>query len=251
VILALEPHEVHAWFRVTEPPAGAAPTGEDCILSIDECARRDRFRFDADRRDYALAHDLLRRSLSRYQETPPAAWRFETGENGKPFLSGGELSFNLSHTRGLVACGIARALPVGIDVERIDRPVDVEQLAARFFSPSETASLRSGRVDARVRFFDLWTLKEAFIKAIGAGLSQPLNSFSFDLDRDERRVTFSAPRGFDATEWQFALYAPLSDARLAIAAQGTRACTVRWRAYDAQPNGFTLIDPIRTSHRRA
>ena len=247
VALSLDADAVHVWYRVTETaPVTPAPIDES-VLSIDECERRDRFRFPEDRRDYAHAHDLLRRSLSRYAPTPPQEWSFNAGAHGKPFLADGGLSFNLSHTRGLVACAIARSLSVGVDVERTARALDFDKLAARFFSAQETASLSSGRTDSGTRFFDLWTLKEAFIKAIGKGLSQPLSSFSFDLDGDERIVRFTAPPGFDAAEWRFALYAPMPDARLAVGVHAPRQETVRWRARDAHAVDAGSIDPIRTS----
>jgi 4'-phosphopantetheinyl transferase len=251
MVTALDVDEVHVWHRLTETTAGATSTLDENVLSAEECARRDRFHFPADRRDYALAHDLLRRSLSRYAAIPPSAWRFVDGVQGKPFVCEGGLSFNLSHTRGVVACGIARTIPLGIDVERTDRITDIERLATRFFTASETAALMSGRVDARARFFDLWTLKEAFIKAIGEGLSQPLHSFSFDLDQDDRRIGFAPPPGFDAAEWQFALYVPLPGARLAVAAHARREQGLRWQAHEVHGSGFTRNHPIRTSHTSA
>ena len=238
--------EVHVWHRLTEPGSDTGHEFEELVLSPEEYARRDRYRFEANRRDYAFAHDLLRHSLSRYEATPPHAWRFGVGIHGKPFVIDTALSFNLSHTRGLVACGIARSMPVGIDVERTDHQIEIETLADRFFSAPEAASLTRGRADARGRFFDLWTLKEAFIKALGTGLSQPLNAFSFDLDRDERSIGFNAT-GFDTAEWQFALYAPLPDARLAIAVHARANKPVRWHARGVQPHGIVAIEPIRTS----
>lgn len=245
---ALEADEVHVWHRVSETAGVVPPISiNGSVLSLEECARRDRFRVPEDRRDYAHAHDLLRRSLSVYAPTPPVEWRFDAGAYGKPALADGGLSFNLSHTRGLVACVIARSLPVGVDVERTTRDVELDLLAARFFSAPETASLSICRTDARTRFFDLWTLKEAFIKATGKGLSQPLRSFSFDLDVDDRSIHFAAPDGFDAAEWQFALYAPLPDARLAVAVHAPRPTMVRWRARQAHAVGVAAIDPIRTS----
>jgi 4'-phosphopantetheinyl transferase len=137
-------------------------------------------------------------------------------------------------------------MPVGIEVERIDHQIEIETLADRFFSAPEAESLTRGRADARSRFIDLWTLKEAFIKALGTGLSQPLNAFSFDLDRDERSIGFNAT-GFDTAESQFALYAPLPDARLAIAVHARGNKPVRWHARGIQPHGMVAIEPIRTS----
>jgi 4'-phosphopantetheinyl transferase len=143
-------------------------------------------------------------------------------------------------------------MAIGVDVERTDRIVEFEMLAARFFSASETAALARIRTDPRTRFYDLWTLKEAFIKATGKGLSQPLSSFGFDLDADAHSIRFAAPAGMDAAEWHFALYAPLPAARLAVAAHASHPGVVRWRAYDARAldaGAAPILPmlPIRTS----
>jgi 4'-phosphopantetheinyl transferase len=240
--------EVHVWYRVTDTIADTTSALDEESLSADECARRDRFHAAADRRDYAIAHGLLRRSLSRYAPVPPHRWRFASGANGKPFINDGCLSFNLSHTRGLVACTVAHSTPLGIDVERINRVTDVESLADRFFSHSETAALCRGAADVHVRFIDLWTLKEAFVKATGRGLSQPLDSFSFDLDYAGRRIGFAAPPGYDAAEWRFALYAPQPKVRLAVAAHARRLQDIRWQAYEVHVDEPARVTPILTSH---
>ena len=149
--------------------------------------------FAEDRRDYTLAHDLLRRCLSAYRPVEPGAWDFQADAAGKPYLrSDPTLSFNLSHTRQLVACAIAAGAPVGIDVERAARLVDAGAIAGRYFSTFEVASLARCRDDAhRLRFLELWTLKESFVKAVGVGLTMPLDSMSFALD-DEHAVSVPA-----------------------------------------------------------
>ena len=219
------------------PPETIA--GCEATLSADERERHRRFYFADDRRDYAAAHDLLRRSLSRHGSTPPEAWTFAADAMGKPFLTGlrrddsdssqppSSLSFNLSHTRGLVACAVTWETEVGVDVERVDRQIEIDGLARRYFSDMEVAALgrRRDATARAVHFFELWTLKEAFLKAIGTGLSQPLATASFDFrpvphagnfDHAET-IVFSAPAGIDARAWVFALYAPSPRFRLAVA----------------------------------
>jgi 4'-phosphopantetheinyl transferase len=239
--------EVHVWYQPSD--SATAALSEDAVLSAEERTGRDQLHFLADRRDFALGHDLLRRSLSRYTAVLPHEWQFVKGLNGKPSVRGGALSFNLSHTRGLVACSIARFMAVGIDVERVDRIIDIETIARHVFSASEAATLVSARTNARTRFIELWTLKEAFVKAVGVGLTLPLDSFSFDLDEDEQYVGFVSPPGFDASEWQFVLYAPRPDARLAVAAHAAAKEPIRWQAHKVQPSGLTGLDCIRTSRR--
>jgi 4'-phosphopantetheinyl transferase len=216
----LDPHEVHIWFRRTEPATAATIEAARATLSAGERLRADRFMFAEDRRDFTLAHDLLRRCLSAYRPVEPDEWDFLADAAGKPYLRGDPtLSFNLSHTRQLVACAIAAGSPVGIDVERAARLVDAGAIAGRYFSPLEVASLARCRDEAhKLRFLELWTLKESFVKAVGVGLTMPLDSYSFALD-EERAVVFEPPPGYSVAEWHFALFDPEGSARMAVAIQ--------------------------------
>ena len=137
------------------------------------------------------------------------------------------LSFNLSHTRQLVACAIAAGAPVGIDVERAARLADAGAIAGRYFSPFEVASLARCRDDAhKLRFLELWTLKESFVKAVGVGLTMPLDSMSFGLDESTPSV-FQPPAGYTASEWHFALFEPPGSARMAVAIQAPAPPRIR------------------------
>jgi 4'-phosphopantetheinyl transferase len=216
--------EVHVWHRPTTDADAHALAEAAAVLSAPERERRDALRVPDDRRDYTLAHDLLRRTLSRYASLPPAEWRFASNPFGKPAVAlppGSDappLSFSLSHTRGYVACAVARDLPVGVDVERIDRARDAVRLADRYFSAAEAAALRRCDGDARGALFgDLWTLKEAFVKAIGLGLSQPFTDLSFEIGPGGA-IRFTPPASVNAAGWHFALFEPSPGLRLAVAA---------------------------------
>lgn len=215
---------IEAWFRETEALDAPALAEARALLSDTERVRHDRLVVERDRRDFAFAHALTRSALSKYDGTvAPAAWTFGTAEKGKPFLTSvttRPLSFNLSHTRGLVACVVAPGLDVGVDVEALDRNVEADNVARRFFAGIEIDGLHALSGAERVaRFIDLWTLKEAYIKAVGSGLSHGLDAMSFVfLDTDE--IVFTPPSGVDATDWQFALFAPTPRYRLAVAARG-------------------------------
>ncbi len=191
-------------------------------LSADERARHDRFVFARDRRDFAAAHALLRRTLSAHGPHAPHEWRFDTGEHGKPALPpslAGDppLVFNLSHTHGLVACVVSRGGDAGIDVETIDRVVSTRAIARRYFSPPELAALEACDPSRQQsRFIELWTLKESYLKAVGTGLTHPLNTFAFHFDPDGA-IAFEPPDGVDAIGWQFELQAPSPRHRLAVA----------------------------------
>lgn len=240
--------EIHVVCRITDSMDERAERAALDLLSADERARHDRFWFPRDRRDYAAAHALLRTTLSAYSGEPPASWRFETAAGGKPFVVQPcrRLSFNLSHARGLVACAVAEELDLGVDVERIERPVDVQGVADRFFSTRERAALAAlAEGDLRARFFELWTLKEAYLKATGAGLTHPLHSVSFDLEADGM-LRFAPPAEVDADRWQFALFEPTPQHRLAVAAP-RRGRPRPVRAYLVDDERRRELQPARAS----
>ena len=146
---------------------------DECAIraAVDQLSRAERQRHDRlvharDRRDFALAHAMLRRVLSAYQPRPPLDWTFEANAYGKPFLvqSGTTtgLSFNLSHCDGLVACIVAVSI-ISISAEAIDGMLDADTMARQCFSRVEIDAIRQcGDEDARqARFVELWTLKEA------------------------------------------------------------------------------------------
>jgi 4'-phosphopantetheinyl transferase len=219
----LAPGEVHVWYQMTGTLGQAEVEATVAVLSADERVRLNRFMFARDRRDYAAAHALLRRSLSRYADVAPHSWQFRNEPGGKPSLVSDEgappLSFNLSHTHGLVACAIAGGSEVGVDVESVN-PALEDRVAKRFFSKSENAELRSHVSPLRRarRFCDLWALKEAYIKAIGEGLSHPLDTIVFAVG-EGGSIVFRPPADVDATAWAFALFAPTDRHRLAVAAR--------------------------------
>lgn len=197
-------------------------------LSDEERARADRFALPKHRRDFVAAHALLRRALSGWHPLDPRDWQFVADRGGKPELAPPQrsltgLAFNLAHTDGLVACAIGRGVEIGIDVEAIDRQTDALALAERYFSPAERAHLqRSGASAATGRFIEIWTLKEAFVKATGAGVTRALDTFTFAVD-EQFRVVFEPPPGEHAAAWRFAMFAPLERYRMAVAVRAPSA----------------------------
>ncbi|WP_265444375.1 4'-phosphopantetheinyl transferase family protein [Acetivibrio straminisolvens] len=122
--------------------------------------------------------------------------KFNRSAYGKPYLEGHEdFHFNLSHSGSWVVCAVS-SKPVGIDVEKI-KEIDLD-IAKRFFSKEEVSDLFSKNGDEKIEyFFELWTLKESYIKADGRGLSLPLNSFSFRIENDNIIFTSNdEPRHF-------------------------------------------------------
>lgn len=155
------------------------------FLDAEERARADRFRFAKDREAFIAARGLLRAVLGDLLDLDPRDVRFEHGPWGKPRLAGAEghseLTFNLSHTDGLVLIGTGRR-EIGVDVERVRDLPDMLDVADRFFSRQEVDNLREIPVAERsAAFFRCWTAKEAYIKARGEGLSMPLDRFAVSL----------------------------------------------------------------------
>ena len=218
-IKPLAADEVHVWCRFT----AAIPDDELSALAeqLSPCERERcrRFVVAQDRRDFTAAHALLRRVLSLHGGKLPSEWKFETNRYGKPRIASAEapaLLFNLSHTRGLVACAVAIGAELGIDVEAIHETALPREIASHFFSQTELRQLAAcSPADYAHRFIEFWTLKEAYIKAIGTGLSHPLDSFSFSLDGNGD-IQFSA-RDTRESEWRFALITPDPGYRLAVA----------------------------------
>jgi 4'-phosphopantetheinyl transferase len=174
------------------------------LLSDDERSKAARFRFESDRLLYLVAHALLRVTLSRYSDVPPEAWRFRSGKHGRPEISSpsSRLRFSLSHTPGLAACAVIVDRDIGLDVEDRSRRVPME-IAQRFFSTRETCDLLGAPVDTRSRkFLQYWTLKEAYVKARGLGLSLPLKQFSVYNDAcGEWRISFDPLLNDDPSRW--------------------------------------------------
>ena len=167
------------WARADAPPVPEADLA--ALLSQAEQARAARFHFERDRRRYRIGTGWLRWVLGGVTGSDPAALRFERGPQDKPYLASGP-SFNLSHSGELLLLGVAAEGRVGVDVE-VERPIpELDALAGAHFSPAEVAELAGLPPDERARaFLRGWTRKEAFIKALGGGLSLPLDSFTVAL----------------------------------------------------------------------
>jgi 4'-phosphopantetheinyl transferase len=196
------------------------------LLSVDERIRADRFKFERHRRQYVFAHAMLRLALSRAApNVAPSDWSFATGRHGRPFVAAPAttLHFSLSHSDGCVACVVSGHEAVGVDVETVSRRPAPLSTALRFFAPEEVEALRGlPEPDAIERFFDFWTLKEAYLKARGFGLNLPLDAFAMQVAPDDIQIRFKPDIADDPKGWRFSLMSPSPSHRLAIA-DGSRA----------------------------
>jgi 4'-phosphopantetheinyl transferase len=165
----------------------------DALLSPEERARQARFRFAKDQRRHLVTRALVRTVLSRYAAVRPEDWAFSAAEHGRPSICAPRvvppLEFNISHAADLVVLAVTSGRTLGIDTESIEsRTFDIDGLD-RYFAPEESAALLSLPAgERRRRFFELWTLKESYIKARGMGLSMRLDAFRFEMT-GERGLT--------------------------------------------------------------
>jgi 4'-phosphopantetheinyl transferase len=151
------------------------------FLSDDEKARAARFVFERDRERYIVAHGRLREILGGRANAHPNTLHFEHSDQGKPALVPRAFHFNLSHSDGLAALAVSADFALGVDVEAV-RPLK-EDVAERFFSRREVEALARLSPDDQLHgFYRCWTRKEAVIKAIGEGLSRPLDSFDVSVE---------------------------------------------------------------------
>ena len=224
---------------------------EACSALLDnaERARAARFRFDRHRREYLATHALTRVALSHAHPSPPQAWSFSVNQYGKPSpIPECGLRFNQSNSVELAVCLVAcphadsaaaSAAEVGVDVESLARAEEIVPLAARVFSPAERAQLEALPAAARPdRALSLWTLKEAYIKARGMGLSLPLQQISFlfdgpNADRPDA-IRFEVATGIDDNprRWRFYRFDHAGH-RIALAVEAAAAGGVE--TYEARP----------------
>ena len=203
------------------------------LLSPAERVRAARFAFDRDRRSFVMSHGILRRVLATVCRANPARLRFRQGLRGKPYLVDAPpgLQFNLSHTEGFCVVGITRGAAIGVDVERVRATDDMAQLVRNCFSPAEQREFEAlGPADRCRGFFKGWTRKEAFIKALGDGLSYPLENFDVSLAPDQpARLLAVGGCATAAAAWSMDAFEPAPDvqAAVAVAAPGV---SIRWHA---------------------
>ena len=178
-------NEVHVW-RVFIDTTNFQSESLLETLSVDELIRAEQFHFEKDQKRFIMARGILRMILGHYLGKKPYELRFEYTAHGKPVLATNDgcdtLSFNLSHSGEIVLYAVTRSRKIGIDVERIRDNFDLEQIAHRFFSAGEISSLDKIHKQKQSEvFFQYWTRKEAFIKAMGKGVSFPMEQCDVSL----------------------------------------------------------------------
>jgi len=250
--MELDSDAVHLYFSrpedITEPGLLAR---YKLLLSDDELAQMTRFYYARHRHQYLITRALVRACLSAYYPVDPAEWRFAKNGYGKPEISHPDtelpIRFNLSHTRGLVLCGITRDRAIGVDVEDTERPTRTALAGlSSYFSRQEIEDLgKLPTEQQKPRFFDYWTLKESYIKARGMGLAIPLKLFSFHFEADIlKNFTVHPDLNDDANHWQFWRIAMAEQYRVAIAVKSNNR-NLKVSAVDSVP--LQTTEAIRLS----
>jgi 4'-phosphopantetheinyl transferase len=210
---AVAPHRrtIHLWFAFLEDTEDARLLADyRQLLTAAERRQESLFHFHKDRRRYLVTRALARVVLSRFAAKAPDQLRFNTNEYGKPAVADLDpdvagLSFNLSHTGNLIVLAVAHDCALGVDTESVTAKPACTDLADRFFTKDEAAALRalpSGM--QQERFFEYWTLKEAYIKARGMGLAIALDRFGFHFPSSERVSMWMHPDLGDCpSRWRF------------------------------------------------
>jgi 4'-phosphopantetheinyl transferase len=247
--LELHRHEIDVWHVYLDAfhDADAALA----MLDAREIERYNRFASEDAARQFLAGRALTRAALSRYTGVPAGNWRFAANSHGRlsvdePYRHR-DLVFNLSHCSGLAVLAVARSAEIGIDAEAVDRSVDIEGVGRSVFTQPEADWVLRSRGLERDRFFDLWTLKEAYIKARGRGFSLPPDSFA--IVGVDGRFRLQCDRDCDPRpeRWQFRLSNPRPHLRVALAI-GSRSST-RIRALTCGGLGKNLW--VRLDHNQS
>jgi 4'-phosphopantetheinyl transferase len=236
----LGPADVHIWAAPLEVSSDTL-SRFTATLSAPEQERAARFRFEQHRHRFIAGRGLLRLLLSRYLQTEPCAVQFAYGTHGKPSLAspwaGSGLHFNLAHSENLVLLGVTRAGPVGVDVEHIRMPADADQLVRRFFSARESAAFGSlTAVEKPAAFFNLWTRKEAWLKATGEGIGDSLGRVEVSFLPGEPARLLALPEdSAPLTHWTLQDLSPAPGFAAALALANPTAHLHCWHAPESSP----------------
>lgn len=223
--MEIDAKEIHLWFVHAENIADDELFSEYwTLLSQEERKKFRSFYFEKQRRQFLITRALTRHVLSMYtNNSDPSAIEFETNKYGKPVLVSpikNKLYFNLSHSENLAVLAISAYPEIGVDVEWVHHRGEMIEIAEQFFSPIEYDNMcMLAPSQQRKRFFNLWTLKEAYIKACGLGLSMPLDTFSFLFPQENRiEICFANMNQNSSNKlWQFWQIVPSDAHKVAVA----------------------------------
>ena len=241
----LDSGQVHVFYARTDQISDPCLLKQyRACLSPAEIRKADRYMKPSDRHLSLVSRALVRYLIFELTGKHPQSLSFSANEHGKPFLAEfPDIHFNLSHSHGAAVCAMCRGAAVGVDVEDVGRHTDLS-IANRFFSSSEAELVSKASGDEKRKlFFDIWTLKEAYIKAVGKGLTIPLNSFSFNAGEPVIQITFSDTGRIDS-DWQFCQWRP--ESRKIVAAAVRSLCPIVFKHFWCVPFVGISPNPIET-----
>ena len=227
--LSVDAGQVHVWRICLEQENDLLERFRG-TLEPEELDRAGRFRFERLQRHFVASRGFLRHVLARYLGAKSSQLRFTYNEYGKPSLAGKEsLQFNMSHSHEVALVAVSRNAAVGLDVEHIRADFASEEIATRFFSRLEVETFSSLPMEERVvAFFRCWARKEAYIKAIGKGLSQLLDRFDVSLAPDEPAALLRADED-DSLSWTMSDIDVGADYASALAVEGVPSQISYWK----------------------
>jgi 4'-phosphopantetheinyl transferase len=226
MMLDLAPGQVHIWTIALDQPREMF-TNLEKTLSDDERQRAARFVVDIPRQRFINGRGALRRLVGQYLNIQPEAVKFTFNPFGKPLLAPelgqDSLQFNLTHSKGLILAAFTRHARIGVDVEWREEMQDALEIAARFFTPAECRVIRAADQDLRTQtFLRYWTCKEAFIKAVGEGISYPLDEFEIEFEQDGPKIRFLGKRETAPGAWTMQFFSPAGGYSAALAVEGEK-----------------------------
>jgi len=246
--LALTAEEVDVWrVSLDQRPSTIQACLE--ILSPHERVRAGRYHFLRDFEHFVVARGVLRNIISRYANVLPHEIQFLYGEYGKPRLrsSGTPLCFNLSHAKGLALYAFSQAQAIGVDIEYAQENFSSDEIARRFFSSNEVASLRALPSELRtVAFFNCWTRKEAYIKARGEGLSHPLDRFTVSIIPGQPARLLMADDPAEPSRWTLMDLSAGTGYVASLAVEGRVRTLRHWQWDEHTPASTPLTGPLRS-----
>lgn len=207
--------------RVDDP--GWHQAALDSLTTV-ERARFDRFRHEDDRWMFAMGRLLARDMVGHAVGCAPRALQWREGAHGRPEIAAPvtDVHFNLAHSAGVVACAVGRGRELGVDLENLYRRPPDPAIVERYLSPREAADVRGHGSNWVERFLIYWTLKEAYLKARGVGISVQLADITFAFDESgDARIAFSGSLSGTDDRWRF-LWARIAPHHLIALAASAR-----------------------------
>ncbi|MCD6026452.1 MAG: 4-phosphopantetheinyl transferase [Solimicrobium sp.] len=247
----LDKQETHLWLVETANLPDTFDSQLLLKLSPSEKKHFNTLHIPTVKREYLITRALIRSALSYYADVTPLDWEFVTNKYGCPRLaqrfSKLQLAFNITHSNGAVACLIARGYNVGLDIEQISRKTNFSDFAEMVLSPYEQATLNSQQIGSAKYDFDFlhyWTLKEAYSKALGLGLSIPFTHIicTFGPEKPDELSQLVGYTQLNKDNWQFLQTPILNNHLLAIAIRKLTAEPVPVRLFNCEP-GFDKVHP--------